>query len=82
MGEAKTVRCKFECVSIERRKGWTGTKTEELHDAKFQVVCDVSEESRAFFSSTPGGEIRVSALLPDLFVLGGRYYVDFTPAGV
>ena len=81
MGDSKRVRCKFQCVAVTSRKGWSGTETPFLSDAKFQVVCDGSEESRAFFSSTPSGEISVASLRPDLFEPGQNYYVDFTPAG-
>lgn len=70
-------RCKFECVSITKRKGWSGHAI--LHDAQFQAVMDGSEENKAFFAATPSGTLNVATVVPDIFEVGKFYYVDLTP---
>jgi len=71
-------RCKFECVSVTKRKGWSGHAV--LHDSEFQVVSSGSEENKAFFASTPSGKLNVGSIAPDLFEVGKAYYLDITPA--
>ena len=71
------VRCKFECVSVTKRKGWSGHAF--LHDAEFQAVMDRSEENKAFFAATPIGKLNVGTVVPDVFEVGKAYYVDLTP---
>lgn len=72
-----TVRCKFECVSVEKRKGWGSYPF--LYAAKFTVVVSGSDENKTFFAATPSGHIEISTVKEDHFVVGKLYYVDFTP---
>lgn len=71
------VRCKFECVSVTKRKGWSGHAV--LHDAEFQAVTNGSEENKAFFAATPSGKLNVATVVPDIFEVGKFYYLDITP---
>ena len=71
-------RCKFECVSVRKYKGWGGNP--HLHDAEFQAVTSGSEENKVFFAATPSGKLNVSTVVPDTFEVGKAYYLDITPA--
>lgn len=71
-------RCKFECVSVTKRKGWGGSPF--LHDAEFLAVTDGSEDNKAFWEATPSGKLNVATVKPDVFEVGKFYYLDITPA--
>jgi hypothetical protein len=46
-------------------------------------VMDGSEENKAFWDATPGGQITLTITNPaakEQFEVGQEYYVDFTPA--
>ena len=73
-----TIRCKFECVEVAKRKGWSGH--EFLYAAKFQAVTSGSEENKKFFAATPSGSLEVSTVREDFFTVGQSYYLDLTPA--
>ncbi len=73
-----TIRCKFECVEVVKRKGWGGH--EFLYAAKFQAVTGKSSENEAFFAATPSGNLEVSTVKDDLFEVGKQYYLDITLA--
>ncbi len=81
-----TTRCKMTCQSVTPREdaSWdtqAGTSQKStVYDADFYAVCDGSEENKAFWKSTPGGQIKLSTLRADHFVVGKTYYVDFTEA--
>jgi hypothetical protein len=50
---------------------------------KLNVVYGESAENKAFFQSTPSGEINVSIVRPEVAAqleIGKEFYVDFTPA--
>lgn len=72
------VRCKFECVSVTKRKGWGGHPL--VHDAEFQAVTSGSDENKAFFAATPSGSLKVATVVPDVFEVGKTYYVDLVQA--
>jgi hypothetical protein len=87
------VRCKFECQSVTKRKGWSGHAV--LHDAEFTAVTDQSPvkgsphpgvetvrhiENKEFFVATPSGKLTVATVVPDVFEVGKSYYLDITPA--
>jgi hypothetical protein len=76
------VRCKFECVSVNKQKNWnTGAADKPfLYAYRMQVVTSGSDENKQFFASTPSGSIEVGAVREDVFEPGKKYYVDFTPA--
>ena len=68
-----TVRAKFHVnwISQDRR------------EIRLAVVYSGSEENKYFFSATPGGDISLFVVNPDVaaaFEAGKEYYVDFTPA--
>ncbi len=73
------VRCKFECVSVTKRKGWE-QHAPILHDAEFQAVYGGSEENAKFFAATPSGKLNIATVIPDVFEVGKAYYLDITPA--
>ena len=73
-----TIRCKFECVEVVKRKGWGENKF--LYAAKFQGVTSGSEENEKFFAATPSGNLEVSTVKDDLFSVGKTYYLNLTPA--
>ena len=83
MAEATTtVRCKFTCNEVTKRKSWRGAADEFHYAAKFSVVTDGSDEDKRFFAATPSGSIEVSTLRIDTFEVGKTYYVDFAPTEV
>ena len=71
-------RCKFECVSVTKRKGWGQHAT--LHDAEFTAVMSGSEENESFFAATPVGKLNVATVVPDVFEVGKSYYLDISAA--
>lgn len=73
-----TTRCKFECVSITKRKGWSGKPF--LYDAEFHAVTDGSDENKEFFAATPSGRLGVATIVSDVFEVGRAYYLDITLA--
>jgi hypothetical protein len=75
------IRAKFKVVSITRQSNWNGSG--EMQTIKLSPVTSGSEENRAFYAATPGGEISLSVVPPEVgnqFDIGKEYYVDFTPA--
>jgi hypothetical protein len=80
------VRCKFYCHSkVERLSTvWspnpdTGKQVGTLasvYDYKFNVVADGTPEEKAFFASTPSGELSVTTVKDGTFVVGKKYYLD------
>ena len=72
------IRAKFKCNSVTKRTGWNGS--EFVYDAKFSPVTSGSDENKKFYAATPGGECNLISILPDAFVVGSEYYLDFTPA--
>lgn len=77
---AMTVRAKFQCIGVTKRKGWGGA--EFVYDAEFQAVTNSSgtDENKSFFAATPAGSIKLSTVRDDLFQVGEYYYVDFAAA--
>ena len=71
-------RCKFECQSVKKYKGWGGHPF--LHEAEFGAVMDGSPENKTFFAATPSGKLHVGTVVPDIFEVGKAYYIDITPA--
>ena len=72
------VRAKFRVTSVEPAGGDNGTRV------SLQPVIDGSEENKNFYRWTPGGSITLDTIndaAAAQFILGGEYYVDFTPAG-
>lgn len=70
-----SVRAKFLCHEK--------TQTEHGHQVKLRPVHDGSDENKAFYRWTPGGEISLGLMNPpaaEAFSVGVEYYVDFTPA--
>lgn len=66
-------RAKFVCRKFEAN--------EETAEAILDPVVDGSKENEDFFKYTPGGEIRLSVVNPNVkFEEGKEYYVDFTEA--
>lgn len=77
-----SVRCKFKVVSITRRKHWDSAKG-DLFDISMSPVSGGSEENKAFFDSTPSGEIKfgtINQAAAEALTLGGEFYVDITKA--
>lgn len=74
-----TVVAKFVCHAKTQRKGWSGTP-EFLYEYEFQPVTGTSEENNKFFASTPGGQLKMTAVREDLFVPGQAYYLEFKAA--
>ena len=69
------IRCKFKVSSI--------THYETGRSIKLNVVYADSPENKAFFASTPSGEISISVVKAEveaLLELGKEFYVDFSPA--
>lgn len=76
-----TVRAKFRVDAIERAYWGVGR---EVQTVKLSVVTGGSEENKAFWAATPGGQITLSCVNPEAVAeleleLGAELYVDFTP---
>lgn len=79
MDEDLVTRCKFQCVSVRKYKGWSGTPP-FVYEYEFQAVTGNSEENKLFFASTPSGSLKIGAVREDIFEPGHEYYLDFTIA--
>lgn len=84
-----TVRCKFRVSSITYTMGSQYNAETKTYDSgpvgtiRLNVVGSGSAEDKAFFASTPSGQIDVSIIrkeAADQFTIGREFYVDFTPA--
>ena len=83
-------RAKFQCTKKEivTDSGWdsqagASTTKEVANIELFAVTAEGGDENKAFFKSTPNGNITLSIVnLPaaEMFEQGKDYYVDFTPA--
>lgn len=70
------VRAKFYVETVQPNEDGSGT-------IRLRPVYDGSEENKAFYKYTPGGEITLSTINPqavEAFEVGAQFYVDFTPA--
>lgn len=81
------IRAKFVLTSKTEQLGYqynNGVQSPEVQvTLDFQVVTSGSDENKAFFASTPSGEMHVRLAkkeVADQFELMKEYYVDFTPA--
>lgn len=80
-----TVRAKFTVAEkITRPAGKKPDGTPIIQtDVRLTPVYGNSPENKAFFASTPTGGIvlgTVNQEAADRLILGGEFYVDFTPA--
>lgn len=82
-----TVRAKFTCHERTERRGQIRNPVTgawgpgSLWEFGFFVVTDGSAEDKAFFASTPSGQVKLGSVRSDLFEVGRNYYLDFIPAG-
>ena len=77
---AMTVRAKFQCIGVTKRRGWQDD-IPFVYDAEFQAVtANGGDENKSFFAATPSGSVRLSTVRDDLFQVGEYYYVDFAAA--
>jgi hypothetical protein len=70
-----SVRCKFRCHFKENHVGGTIIKMSPVYGG--------SDENKAFFAATPGGDISfytVNKDAADQVEQGKDYYIDITPA--
>lgn len=74
-----TIRCKFTCQSVTKRKAWQSSSVPYVHEAEFTAVYDGSEENKAFFEATPSGSLKIGTYKKDVFEPGTDYYIDITP---
>ena len=82
------IRCKFTCVSVTKRKAWSGASGEFVFDAEFQavtkhntaVIGEAADENAAFWAATPSGTLKVATVRQDHFEVGRDYFLDLTPA--
>lgn len=74
-----TVRCKFYCSEVTKRKGWDKEKP-FLYVAKFSPVTSGSEENKRFYDCTPSGGLELGIIKQDLFEVGKEYYLDISEA--
>lgn len=85
------VRCKMN-LALVKTEAWNpeGLKETKGFTLTFRPVCDGSEENKAFFASTPSGELTLQTVNADAAKLliehrskyggFGEFYVDITPA--
>lgn len=79
-----TVRAKFVVNSVTETLNWDRSKG-SLFTVKLGVVNASSgnEENKAFFASSPSGEISLTYVNPavgEYLKIGDSFYVDFTKA--
>ncbi|HEX9996518.1 MAG TPA: hypothetical protein VGB45_05185 [Abditibacterium sp.] len=74
------IKAKFRCTEVAKTEPFYGVQADFLYTAKLQPVTTGSEENKKFYAATPGGNISLTSILPDYFVPGKEYYVEFTPA--
>lgn len=79
-------RCKFTCISVTKRRAWSGCKEPYHYDAEFSAVTSSApgqdrEDSEPFWAATPSGDLKLSTILSDVFEPGRDYYLDLTPTG-
>lgn len=80
------VRCKFTCVSVTKRKAWSGAPSEFVYDAEFQAVAkhdtaktrEAAIENEQFWAATPSGSLKVATIRADHFEVGKDYYLDLS----
>lgn len=84
-----TIRAKFQVNAITRTMGGRYNEKTKLYESfenqtiMLSPVTSGSDENKAFYQSTPSGEIKLTTVNPDVgnyFELNGEYYVDFTKA--
>lgn len=78
-----TVRCKFTCQSVTRRRHYSQTKRAEkqfLYEAEFSAVYDGSPENEAFYDATPSGSLKIGTYKEDIFEVGKDYFIDISEA--
>ena len=71
-----SVRAKFKVDSVTRHAGGSA-------EISMSPVTSGSEENKAFWKYTPGGQLKMSCMNPEAteqFEPGTEFYVDFTPA--
>lgn len=76
-----SVRAKFKVASITRREHWDKSKG-EIQSIELAPVTSGSPENTSFYAATPSGSIKLDTVNGDAaaqFMLGGEFYVDFTP---
>jgi len=67
------VRAKFECTS-KKITSWAITY-------EFAPVTSGSEENEKFFATTPSGKVEITVKNSEVdFIVGKKYYLDFTEA--
>ena len=75
-----TVRCKFECISEKKYKGYSKDNP-YMYSYEFNVVySDGIPEHKEFFAATPGGKLELSTIKSAMFLPGTLYYLDIIPA--
>jgi hypothetical protein len=77
-----SVKAKFVCKEVIRRKHWDQSKG-ELQSIKLEPVVSGSDENKAFYEATPSGSIVLDTLNENAgkyFELGKSYYLEFTLA--
>lgn len=83
------VRAKVSCHEVVICQGYTNKANDnkggyvEARRFKMQIVQGTSEEDRLYSSISGGTAVELMTINPevfDSFKVGGKYYVDFTPA--
>ena len=78
-----TTRCKFKCISMAKKVGWS-KDAPFLYAFEFNAigggVPGDSAENKAFFAATPNGRLSLDVVRDDHFKVGEDYYLDFTAA--
>lgn len=77
-----SVRAKFAVQSVTRTQHWDKSKG-EFQTIKLTPVTSGSDENKAFYDATPGGQVELATLNAEAgnyFELGKEYYLDFTKA--
>lgn len=76
-----SVRAKFYVHSITMHKGWNASGL--MGTVTLNPVIGGSDENKAFYAATPGGEIKLGTVNEDAlkqFAVGDEFYVEFTKA--
>lgn len=79
MSVRMSVRCKFKCASVTKRKHWDINKG-FIYDAEFAPVTGGSPENESFWAASPGGSFKIASVVEPSFEPGKEYYLDITLA--
>lgn len=79
--ENPIARAKVKCTEKTESEWGTNAEPKRVFTYKFSFAGGhESEENKNFWAASPSGQLSLSAIREDLYVIGQWYYLDWTPA--